>query len=207
MMKAMGSTARLAVLAMICAPMAWAEVRPQPRPASLVEMDGPALAPLEVPDDIRTVAAKPEQPRDPNRGSVTNLPLPRYVSLKGNDGNARRGPGLTHRIDWVFTRSGMPLRITAEYEHWRRVEDSEGVGGWVNFVLLSGVRTALVTQDMAEFHTLPDAAAPVSFQAELGVVGRILRCEPDWCRISADGNRGWVQKTALWGVDPGEIIE
>ena len=84
----------------------------------------------------------------------------------------------------------MPLRITAEYEHWRRVEDSEGVGGWVNFVLLSGVRTALVTQDMAEFHTLPDAAAPVSFQAELGVVGRILRCEPDWCRISADGQPG-----------------
>ena len=30
----------------------------------------------------------------PTRGVVTNLPLPRFVSLKGSDGNARRGPGL-----------------------------------------------------------------------------------------------------------------
>jgi SH3-like domain-containing protein len=79
---------------------------------------------------VPLAAAAQTAPRDPNRGSVTSLPLPRYVSLKTNEGNARRGPGLTHRIDWVFTRAGMPLRITAEFEHWRRVEDSEGVGGW-----------------------------------------------------------------------------
>ncbi len=60
---------------------------------------------------------------------------------------------------------------------------------------------------MAEFHTLPDVNAPVSFQAEMGVVGKILSCDIDWCRLNADGNRGWVRKAALWGVDPGEIIE
>ncbi len=154
-------------------------------------------------------AALPEitAPRDPNFGSVTNLPLPRYVSLKTNEGNARRGPGLTHRIDWVFTRAGMPLRITAEFDKWRRVEDADGVGGWVHYALLSGVRTALVTQDMAEFRTLPDADASVGFQAELGVVGRILECEADWCRMSVDGQRGWVRQAALWGVLEGEIIE
>ena len=74
--------------------------------------------------------------------SASGLPLPRYVSLKGNVGNARRGPGVTHRIDWVFTHAGMPLRVTAEHENWRRVEDAEGMGGWVHYILLSGVRTA-----------------------------------------------------------------
>ena len=54
------------------------------------------------------------------RGPVTNLPLPRYVSLKGNEGNARRGPSLSHRIDWVFRHAGMPLRVVAEFGHWRR---------------------------------------------------------------------------------------
>ena len=74
--------------------------------------------------DEAAPAAKPaDKPRDPTKGSETNLPIPRYVTLKGSEGNARRGPGLTHRIDWVFTRPGMPLRVTAEYEHWRRVED------------------------------------------------------------------------------------
>ena len=190
--------------------------RPMPRPVQAGQEVQPAA--MENPPPARGAAApapaapptppaRKEPPRDPNVGSVTSLPLPRYVSLKTNEGNARRGPGLTHRIDWVFTRAGMPLRITAEFENWRRIEDSEGAGGWIHYTLLSGVRTALVTQDMAEFRTLPDPAAPVSFQAEWGVIGRILECEPDWCRLSTDGERGWVQKSAIWGVDPGEIIE
>ena len=58
-------------------------------------------------------------------GPVTNLPLPRYVSLKAAEGNVRRGPSLSHRIDWVFTRRDMPLRITAGHGHWRRVEDRD----------------------------------------------------------------------------------
>lgn len=158
--------------------------------------------------DEAAPAAKPaDKPRDPTKGSETNLPIPRYVTLKGSEGNARRGPGLTHRIDWVFTRPGMPLRVTAEYEHWRRVEDSEGMGGWVNYSLLSGVRSVLVTQDLAEFRDSPDPAAEVVFQAELGVIGRLLACTQDWCRISTDGEKGWVQKTAVWGVDPDEILQ
>ena len=101
----------------------------------------------------------------------------------------------------------MPLRITGEYEHWRRIEDSEGAGGWVHYSLLSGVRSVLVTQDMAQFHDRADANAPVAFQTELGVIGRLMECSLDWCRVNVQGEKGWVQKTALWGVDPGEIIE
>jgi len=143
----------------------------------------------------------------PLLGPVTNLPLPRYVTLKTGEGNARRGPGLTHRIDWVFTRAGMPLRLTAEYENWRRVEDQDGVGGWVHFTLLSGVRSVLVVQDMVAFHTRPDPTAEVVLRAEANVIARLLQCLPEWCRLGVEGGKGWVPKTALWGVDPGEIIE
>ncbi|MEL6566070.1 MAG: SH3 domain-containing protein, partial [Pseudomonadota bacterium] len=73
------------------------------------------------------LVALPVAARD--TGPVTNLPLPRYVSLKAVEGNVRRGPSLTHRIDWVFQRRDMPLRITAEHGHWRRVEDRDGMGG------------------------------------------------------------------------------
>jgi len=149
----------------------------------------------------------PEKQCQPDVGCVTNLPLPRFVSLKGKDGNARRGPGLTHRIDWVFTRAGMPLKITAEYENWRRVEDSEGAGGWVHYSLLSGVRTVLVTLDMAELLDEPVDEANVVAQAEMGVVGRILECIPAWCRVSLDGTRGWIRTSAVWGVKENEIVE
>jgi SH3-like domain-containing protein len=151
-------------------------------------------------------AADAAPARDPTKGAVTNLPVPRYVTLKTNEGNARRGPGLSHRVDWVFTRAGLPLRVTAEYENWRRVEDAEGVGGWIHYTLLSGVRSVLVTQDMAEFHSDPRPDAMVVAQAEQGVVGKLLECEVDWCRVGLDGYKGWVQKSAIWGVDAGELV-
>lgn len=139
------------------------------------------------------------------RGAVTNLPLPRYVSLKGNEGNARRGPSLSHRIDWVFRHAGMPLRVVAEFGHWRRVEDKDGAGGWVHYALLSGVRTAIVTQDMVELRTRPHIDSEIRARAEAGAIVRLGECEPDWCRVTGGGQRGWVPKTALWGVDADEI--
>lgn len=175
---------------------------------------GYGLAFAEEPTAVAEVAsaevvpvAKKEKECTPGHGCVTNLPLPRFVSLKGDEGNARRGPGLTHRIDWVFTRPGMPLMITAEHDNWRRVEDRDGAGGWVHYSLLSGVRSVIVTLDMAEFRDQPDAAAQVVAQAEMGVIGRILECDADWCRISADGEKGWVAKASLWGVESGEIVD
>ena len=166
------------------------EQAPQSRPAAL--------------NDPGTTTAT-DTPRDPTKGAVTNLPIPRFVTLKGNEGNARRGPGLTHRIDWVFTREGMPLKVTAEYENWRRVEDIDGAGGWVHYSLLSGVRSVLISQDMAQAFSKPDSLSDVLYQSELGVVGRMLQCVQDWCRIAVEGEKGWIAKSALWGVKPDEI--
>ena len=138
-------------------------------------------------------------------GAVTNLPLPRFVSMKANEGNVRRGPSLTHRIDWVYKRRDMPLRITAEHGHWRRVEDREGMGGWVHYSLLSGNRTVLVEQDMLALHTRPDPKSPVVVTLELGVVAKLGACVPEWCELRAGGYEGWAPKVRLWGVAPGEI--
>lgn len=188
--------------------------RPRPRPgtglveiAAAAEAAPAAAAETPVPATEASAAKPAKPPRDPSKGAVTNLPIPRFVSLKGNEGNARRGPSLTHRIDWVFTTAGMPLRVTAEHENWRRVEDAEGMGGWVHYALLSGVRSALVSADMAEFRVKPDPEALVVFQAERGVVGRLVECQPDWCRMNVQGEKGWIEKSALWGVLPGEVLE
>jgi SH3-like domain-containing protein len=137
-------------------------------------------------------------------GPVTNLPLPRFVSMKASEGNVRRGPSLTHRIDWVFQRRDMPLQITAEHGHWRRVEDRDGMGGWVHYSLLSGVRTVLVEQDMLNLHVRPDPNAPVSAALELGVVARLGDCDLEWCELRTGGFKGWAPKSRIWGVAPNE---
>ena len=138
-------------------------------------------------------------------GSVTSLPLPRFVSMKASEGNVRRGPSLSHRIDWVFKRRDMPLRITAEHGHWRRVEDRDGMGGWVHYSLLSGIRTVLVEQDMLELLVRPDPKAPVAAALESGVVARLGSCNLEWCELRSGGFKGWAPKARLWGVAPQEL--
>lgn len=141
------------------------------------------------------------------RGPVTNLPMPRFVSLKAAEGNVRRGPSLSHRIDWVFKRRNMPLRVVAEHGHWRRVEDRDGAGGWVHYTLLSGVRTALIETDMAQIHQAADATSPVRAYVEAGVIARLGSCAHGWCEVSLDGAKGWLKRSAFWGLMPGETRE
>ena len=141
------------------------------------------------------------------RGKVTNLPIPRYVSLKAEEGNVRRGPSLSHRIDWVFKRRNMPLQVTGEHGHWRRVQDRDGQGGWVHYSLLSGVRHVIIESDLTPMRVKPIGDAEVNAYAEAGVVARLGTCSLEWCRVNAHGSRGWVAKKVLWGVKPQEIRE
>lgn len=141
------------------------------------------------------------------RGPVTNLPMPRFVSLKASEGNVRRGPSLSHRIDWVFKRRNMPLRVVAEHGHWRRVEDRDGAGGWVHYTLLSGVRTALIETDMAPVHQKPDPASSIRAYAEAGVVARLGSCAQGWCQVTLEGTKGWIKRNTVWGLMPGETRE
>ena len=145
--------------------------------------------------------------QEEERGRVTNLPLPRYVSINANEANVRRGPGMTHRIDWVFLHRQMPVLIVDEYEHWRRVQDRDGAGGWVHYSLLSGTRTVIVERDMLPLYDTPEDDTRINAYLALDVIARIDECTIDWCRLIADGHRGWAPKTALWGVDPDEIID
>ena len=54
------------------------------------------------------------------KGQVTNLPIPRFVSLKATKSNIRRGPSTTHKIDWVFVKKKKPIKVFEKFGHWRR---------------------------------------------------------------------------------------
>jgi len=141
------------------------------------------------------------------RGAVTNLPVPRFVSLNAAEANVRRGPSLSHRIDWVFKQRNMPLELIGEYGHWRRVRDRDGAGGWVHYKLLSSMRTVIIEEDMLPLRDRPEPDAPVNARAEIGVVARLGECAGAWCRITAERYRGWVPRSALWGVTSDEVRE
>lgn len=190
-------------------------VVPQPRPAAPTAPIADAAIPA-APDAAsqatpvapsETVAATTAAPSGPQVGPVTGFPIPRYVSLKASEANARRGPSRSHRIDWVFLRRNMPVMVVAEHGHWRRIIDRDGAGGWVHYTMLSGVRTVIVEADMLPIMTRPDPGTMVRAQAERDVIAEVKQCRAGWCEIEAGGYRGWVDAAGLWGVGPGETIE
>ena len=141
------------------------------------------------------------------RGPVTGFPLPRYVSIQASEAFARRGPSRSHRIDWVFQRRNMPMQVVAEHEHWRRVIDRDGAGGWMHYSLLSGVRTAIVEVELLNLHARPDPSAQVNAQLSMGVVAELRECQLEWCELTAGGYRGWARKGAYWGVEPQDVFD
>ena len=72
--------------------------------------------------------------------------LPRWVSLKYDTVNGRKGPGRHYPHLWTFQRKGMPVIVVNEMDHWRQIRDIEGGESWVRNVALSGHKTAIVTR-------------------------------------------------------------
>src|SRR3978361_2529369 len=143
--------------------------------------------------------------------TTSGLPLPRYVSLKSDHVNVRAGPTKDNDVAWVYTRSGLPVEITAEFENWRRVRDSEGAEGWVYHSLLSGRRTAVVTMktkdDLAPLYDRADPGSAVAARLQARVVAHGKKCGNGWCRVIGSGFDGWIEQQRLWGVYADEKVE
>ena len=143
--------------------------------------------------------------------TTSGLPIPRYVSLKSDHVNVRAGPTKDNDVAWVYTRSGLPVEITAEFENWRRVRDSEGAEGWVYHLLLSGRRTAVVTMkskdELASVYDRADVTGSVTAKLQVGVVASVKKCDSHWCHIAGDGFDGWIEQQRLWGVYADEKVE
>jgi len=145
------------------------------------------------------------------RGSVTGLPVPRFVSLKADRINVRSGPSRDQDVQWVYTRAGMPVEITAEFENWRRIRDWQGAEGWVYHSLLSGKRTAVVVPrlktDLVPLYARRDVKSAVVARLQAGVLGKLDSCTGTWCEFSGKGFDGWIMQVRLWGAYPNEKID
>ena len=142
---------------------------------------------------------------------ASGLPVPRYVSLKSDHVNVRAGPTKDNDVAWVYTRAGLPVEITAEFENWRRVRDSEGAEGWVYHSMLSGRRTAVVTMkskdQLAPIHDRADPESAIAARLQVGVVAQVKKCVSGWCRVTGNGFDGWIEQQRLWGVYADEKVE
>lgn len=135
---------------------------------------------------------------------------PRWGSISARVALMRIGPGKNFPAMWEYHRPELPVKIIETYHEkikngtvlWKRVTDPDGATGWMQANMVSDVRTAVVRGgDPRPMHETPNAAAPVIWRAEAGVVGRLSECAAGWCKFDVRGRSGYIETTAIWGGD------
>ncbi len=132
----------------------------------------------------------------------SGLPVPRYVSLKFNEVNARGGPGDDYRLLWVYRVRSLPLQVVAETKEWRKVCDPKGGVAWVKATGVDGRRTVLYGgQTPLDLKVRPDERARVTARLTPRALAELDKCRSGWCRIKPHGGSGWAPASAFWGTD------
>jgi len=138
---------------------------------------------------------------------MTTLPVraaeevPYWVSLRTDKANMRVGPGESYRIEWVYQREGLPLKVVRKLSGWRLVEDPDGARGWIVSRFLTLERSAIVKGDEpVAIRAEPTGSAKLLWRAEPGVNGKLGKCSDGYCRFTVGEKSGWVAEGSLWGV-------
>ena len=115
--------------------------------------------------------------------------------------NLRVGPSADYKIDWVYRRKGLPVKVIRVMEGWRLIEDPDGTRGWVVQRLLTPDRGAIVIgEGESAIYADPNATSKVKWRIEPGVVGKLGDCEQRWCEFSVGNRAGYVPQQRLWGA-------
>jgi len=133
--------------------------------------------------------------------------VPRFLSLKSNKANMRVGPGNEYPIAWVYNRKGLPVKVIAEYEVWRKVVDHEGTTGWMHTNLLTGRRTALITDRIVKLYKSNEDNSDVVGYAERNVLMELQYCKARFCRVADPSLKGWLKRNDFWGLLEDENLD
>lgn len=102
----------------------------------------------------------------------------------------------------------MPVEVVEEFDAWRKIRDEDGTIGWVHKTMIDGRRNVMIIGKTAQIVRASDdkESRPI-IKVEPTVVARLVECGKEWCKVQVDGRKGWIEKKALWGVYPNEIID
>jgi SH3-like domain-containing protein len=136
------------------------------------------------------------------RRTPSGLPVPRYVSLKFGEVNARAGPGDDYKLLWTYRARGLPLQVIAETADWRRVCDPEGAAAWVHQRTVDTRRTVMrVNPAPMPMHRRPDARSQTVALLSGRALASLDSCRGGWCQVEVGRTKGWAPAGELWGTD------
>ncbi|WP_245647757.1 SH3 domain-containing protein [Novosphingobium lentum] len=126
--------------------------------------------------------------------------VPYWVSLRKDESNMRVGPGLEYRINWIYRRKALPLKVLRVMGGWRLVEDPDGARGWMLARFLARTHTGIVRGQVTAMREANDGSGQLLWRVAPGVIGKLGDCSPGWCRFDIDGRAGYIPAPAVWGA-------
>lgn len=130
----------------------------------------------------------------------SGLPVPRYSSLRYDKVNGRAGPSLDYPVAWTYERLGLPVVIVRESQEWRKIRDPQGDEVWVHRRMLAAERT-VITTDKGAMRRSAESRSGFVARFNAGAVLQLRGCNDAWCEVEAEGRRGFVLKSEVWGAD------
>lgn len=135
---------------------------------------------------------------------------PYFASIKSNRVNAHVGPGKNYKITCEYIASGVPVVITAKYDHWRRIKDPDGVECWIHKSMLSPKRFVIsISKTPIPLKEKTNDGSKVIAKIKQNVIMRLLSVRGNWCEVEAiyknKKYKGWIQKNTVFGVSNNEI--
>ena len=135
------------------------------------------------------------------RPTPSRQPVPRWLSLKSDEVRARQGPGLDHRVLWVYEARGLPVQVIAETTEWRKICDPEGAVAWVHRSVVSSRRSLYnASAEEIPIHAGRSATSQVRARLSPHSLVSMDECEDGWCEVRIRRMRGWVQQRAVFGA-------
>jgi SH3-like domain-containing protein len=117
---------------------------------------------------------------------------------------AFEGPSAKATRQYLYSR-GTPVEVVVQIEGWLKVRDAQGALAWVEKKALTDRTNVQVKAPVADALAAPDAASPIVFRAENGVLLTLVTPQPSnagaWAQVRhRDGQTGFVRVDALFGL-------
>lgn len=122
-----------------------------------------------------------------------------FRSVKAPGAVLYDGPSRSARKLHILS-AGYPVEIVVSVEGWHKVRDATGTLAWVAVEQLSDERRVMIQVPRAAVRQAPEESAPILYEAEQGVLFRILETVPGWIRVEhRDGSTGFLRSAHAWG--------
>jgi SH3-like domain-containing protein len=137
-----------------------------------------------------------------DRITPSGLAVPRWVSLKFDNVNARSAPGDDSRLLWTYHAKGLPVQVVAETLEWRRICDPERGLAWVHRRTTDGKRMVMRLQSQPlALHSNANPNARITAYLASRALAQLDRCDGEgWCRIKSGHVSGWAPAVEVWGA-------